>query len=262
MFFKHNKPGSHRDDIALRAKLAGKTGVDDSTSRLSDALRGSYFDGFPYFVTRFGPAIYHISVLPDLPPDHLREIAARQFRFNRFESCLVTGPDAGIYYHPDGEIVGSPTIPTGGMLLTGGLKLCCDISQNPDVAYRQARLSDYIRSRKQSGFLIGNLFKDSRAATRSELTRLSGRQKNGIPKGLSQCDKCGDWRGECLELNPNLKNMIVRVRCRCENVHRCAACGELLSDRTADANYYKPEDGKIWYVPGFAVLKHRCKQGK
>jgi hypothetical protein len=48
------------------------------------------------------------------------------------------------------------------------------------------------------------------------------------------------------------------VHCRCANDNRCAACGGLLYKRKLNANYYNPCDGRIWHVPGFSGLGHRC----
>lgn len=40
--------------------------------------------------------------------------------------------------------------------------------------------------------------------------------------------------------------------------HRCARCGEPQSDCRLNANYYDESDGRIWHVPGFCGLSHRC----
>ena len=67
-----------------------------------------------------------------------------------------------------------------------------------------------------------------------------------------------EHRGECLHDNPKFRGLVIHVRCRCENWNRCAACGELLGDRRLNAPYLDPDDGRVWYVPGFMGFRHRC----
>ena len=52
--------------------------------------------------------------------------------------------------------------------------------------------------------------------------------------------------------------MIVPVACRCENWNRCARCHRNLEAYRLDSNFYNPEDGQIWFVPGPCALDHRC----
>ena len=74
------------------------------------------------------------------------------------------------------------------------------------------------------------------------------------------CLQCGDWRCECLDPNPEFVGMVIRVCCRCENDNRCARCGGLLCKYKLNANFFEPADGKIWHVPGFSGLSHRCPE--
>ena len=54
--------------------------------------------------------------------------------------------------------------------------------------------------------------------------------------------------------------MVMRVCCRCENDNRCARCGGLLYERKLNSNFFEPADGRIWHVPGFLGLRHRCPE--
>lgn len=92
-----------------------------------------------------------------------------------------------------------------------------------------------------------------------EAEDLRGIQENGIPKGLSLCSQCGDWQGTCLDSIPDLGEHVVRVSCFCQNNNRCAGCGGLLYQRKLNGNYYDPNDGKIWHVPGFSGIGHTCQ---
>jgi hypothetical protein len=51
----------------------------------------------------------------------------------------------------------------------------------------------------------------------------------------------------------------MRAHCLCENKNACARCGQWLYERKLDANYYSEEDGKIWQIPSFPALNHRCE---
>jgi hypothetical protein len=261
MFFKRNKSKNNRDDVCVEEGHSGEKKSDESGNGYSRPVISPHFEGFPYLVTRLAPAIYHISLFPDLPKERLEEIASRQFRFNRLDCCLVTGPEAGIYYRPSGKVENSRTIPAGGTLITGSLKLCCDTSKDSEMARRRLQLRHYITSRQQPGMLMGDLRKGGHSASESELGQLNGHQENGIPCGLEECPTCGEWHGECLDPDSIFTDLVVRASCRCENDNRCAACGELLADRKVNANYFDPKDGQVWHVPGFTALNHKCAQG-
>ena len=93
-----------------------------------------------------------------------------------------------------------------------------------------------------------------------ESVAYSGFQSNGVPVGLEYCHICGDWKGLCLDPSPDFKGKMMRVFCKCQNFNRCAFCGEPLYDRRLNANYYNPEDGRIWHVPGFTAFNHKCNE--
>ncbi len=260
MFFKRNKSKANRDHVHVEGRRSCEKKSDESGIQPSKPVVSPYFEGFPYLVTRFAPAVYHISLFPNLPKERLQEIASRQFHFNRLDCTLVTGPESGIYYRPSGKVENSRTIPAGGTLLTGSLKLCCDTSKDSEVACRQVQLRRYIESRQTGGFIRGDFRKGGHQASKSEREQLDGHQVNSVPYGLKKCRICGEWRGECLDPNPIFTDLVVRVSCRCENDNRCAGCGRLLADRKVNANYFDPDDGQIWHVPGFTALNHKCAQ--
>jgi hypothetical protein len=111
-----------------------------------------------------------------------------------------------------------------------------------------------------SWYLLGDVSKGGRLATEEERRALCGTTEQGIPRGLSQCPVCGEWKGQCLDTIPSGK-IIVTVSCHCENTNRCAACFDQLAKRKLNANYFDVTDGKIWHVPGFVACSHQCKGG-
>ena len=106
--------------------------------------------------------------------------------------------------------------------------------------------------------LVGDLTKGGRPATEEERVRLAGLNADGVPKGLTRCPVCAEWRGKCLDPNPVFAGQLVPVHCRCANDTRCVRCGQPLYARRLNANYYDVATGTIWHVPGFCALTHRC----
>jgi hypothetical protein len=217
------------------------------------------FDGFPYLNTRLVPALYHVALLPaDAPESTLLRLARVQARANRLDTCLVLDARRAIYLWPDGRAERSTAVPRGGTLVTSGLALPQDLLDTSELGARQQRLDLIVAAGRRGTYLFGNLAKGGHTATPEELRRLEGTQPVGTPRGLQRCEQCLDWRGECLDSNPEFAGMVMPVHCRCDNHNRCARCGAPLYDRRLNANFYDPRDGGIWHVPGFCALGHRC----
>ena len=216
---------------------------------------------YPYLATRVVPTMYHIIVLPKRKQGELVEIARTQVSYNKLKSCLVLGDEEAIYFDPDGSEARSSIVPFGGVLINNQLKPCRIFPEDQELRAREEALKKYIESLNQRGHMLGDLTKGMRKATPQEADNLRGLQEGGVPKGLVLCSQCGEWQGACLDPShlPE-KEYIVQVHCRCQNDNLCALCGDLLSNRKLNANYYNTEDGKIWHVPGFCGFKHICKR--
>jgi len=214
---------------------------------------------YPYLITRVVPTMYHIIILPKGEQNELVEIARIQMSFNKLESCLVLGAKEAVYFYPEGTEVRSSYIPVGGILIHNRLKPCKIFPEDQELRERKKFLEKHIASLKQHGYLPGDLTKGGREPTPQEADNLRGIQENGVPKGLVLCPRCGGWRGACLDLIPDLGEFIVQVNCLCQNDNLCANCGDPLSERKLNANYYNTEDSKIWHVPGFSGLGHICR---
>lgn len=217
------------------------------------------FDGFPYLVTRVVEGLFHVIVLPaDLPSDGYWDLFRGQCEANQLDTCLVLSHSFG-WYASRGGVCTEPTEPpAGGAIVFDRLAACEAFDWTPDLLARRARLARFAAERTPSGYLVGDLTKGGRPATPAEREALPGRHAGGIPNGLERCWQCRNWRGECLDANPNLDGVVVRVHCRCENDNRCASCGGHLAERRLNANYCDERDGTIWHVPGFCGLGHRC----
>lgn len=220
------------------------------------------FQGFPYLVTRVVPAMYHIILLPDDVADPtLTDIAHRQARANRLETCLVMSADSALFITVGGrECRGKP--PRGGLIITDRLRPCLNFGDAASLTYRRRALQRFIAEcPPRSGYMFGDLTKGGQRATLEEAVTLAGTQCNRVPRGLTRCEDCGEWRGRCLDPSPQFAGQVMDVHCRCANDNRCAACGELLHARKLNANMYNERDGHIWHTPGFSGLGHVCRVG-
>lgn len=164
-----------------------------------------------------------------------------------------------MFFWPDGRIQASEITPRGGTLLANRLAPPVDLFDTEEIRLRQARLNRLVESRRRKGgYILGDLAKGGRTATEAELEELSGLEADGLPRGVQQCQRCHDWRGECLDSNDEFRGLVMTVHCLCANHNRCARCGAQLYTRRLNANFYDPRDGGIWHVPGFCGLSHKC----
>jgi hypothetical protein len=218
------------------------------------------FDGFPYLVTRVVPAMYHVILLPeDLSREEAESVVRGQVEANRLETCLVLACDRALYVSPDGSAVPSGSIPGGGVIVADRLRPRRTFAVTCDLVARRQRLDSFLAARRRGGYMFGDLTGGARKATFEESVLLAGRQSNGVPRGLSCCPICRDWRGQCLQQRTEPASMLTTVHCRCDNDNRCAACGLRLYDRKLNANYYNVVDGRVWQVPGFSAFRHVCR---
>jgi hypothetical protein len=223
------------------------------------------FPGFPYIISRIAPSLYHINLLP-LDARYsfyrLRDIVRRQVDANCLRACFVLDEDKCLYLEPDGRERPSADIPRGGHIEYGKLVLCEPIPETEDLVHREEMLKLYAAPHGSAGgtmILMGDVTKGGRHPTEEEIRMLRGRQEHGVPVGLERCPRCGEWRGECFDTLDCNADLIVKVRCVCEYDTRCAGCGRPFHERRIDSNYYCETDGKIWHIPGFAALSHRCQ---
>jgi hypothetical protein len=218
------------------------------------------YDGFPYLNTRVSPSLFHITLLPaDAPEPTLLNIARRQVAANRLPACLVLAANRGVYFGDDGRAHLSDSTPRGGTLLANLLESPVDFLPTADLRARQTALIQIVENCREKGrYITGDLSKGGRTATPEEARRLEGKDRLGVPRGLTQCPACREWRGNCLDPSPQFAGLIMRVHCRCENHNRCARCGLQLYTARLNANFYDVQDGMIRHVPGYCGLGHKC----
>jgi hypothetical protein len=217
------------------------------------------FDGFPYQVTRVAPSLYHLVVLPgELALGHLKDILRWQAWANKMPQCLVLGPDRCTYFEPDGGELACSVVPSGGVQVAELLYPCYLLPATNETLRRVARLGQWVEVHGRRGAYVGDPGKGGRPATAEELERLTGCDSEGIPKGLTRCPACGDFRGECLDPGARVDPLFVPVSCRCENDTLCARCARPLAGRKLNANFLS--NGLVWHVPGFAAFRHDCQE--
>jgi hypothetical protein len=220
----------------------------------------SRFPGFPYFITRIVPAMYHVIVLPsEYSERELQAFAGTQTLANRLEAALVLADDRGFYFYGDDVAVPSACPPWGGAIVTGQLAPAIDFVETDDLRTRRAALDVVAEAvRKRGGYMLGDLTCGGRPATDDEVRRLSGVHPDGAPAGLVRCDRCGERRGVCLSDRDRFPRLLLTVHCRCDNHNRCARCGEPLHEHRLNANVYDERAKCVLHVPGFSGLSHRC----
>ena len=230
------------------------------TARGKSCVRLPSFDGFPYFVTRVVPTMYHIILLPkDLSSEEAEMLVRRQVEANHLPTCLVVASDRALYVAPDGSAVWSDSIPCGGIIVADRLQPCRRFAKTRELAQRCACLDALLSAQPREGYMFGDLTKGGRKPTFDESVLLAGTQPSGMPRGLALCPSCREWRGRCLDPAPQFTGQVMDVHCRCDNDNRCAACGLRLYERKLNANYYDARDGHIWHVPGFSAFGHTCR---
>ncbi len=218
------------------------------------------FEGFPYLVTRIVPSLHHILLLPrNWEIEHFISFAQIQVQANRLPTCLVLAGDLCVYFNEDGSGKRSGEIPRGTKIESEKLQPSDPVPDSTELSIRRMKLILFEEAQNHgqgTTIIMGDLTKGGRYPTPEESERLAGTHADGVPKGLLPCLQCGEWRGECFDTL--CTGLVVRVHCRCENDNCCARCGQFLHDRKLNANYFAPEDGKIWHVPGFSAFRHRC----
>jgi len=174
------------------------------------------------------------------------------------KSCLVLGERKYIYIGEDCRVDVADSPPYSSFAAYERIAPAFAIEHDRDFFERAAKLRCYVESTRRQGFLMGDLTKGGRPATKEELAKLAGKSREGVPLGLSRCPKCKEWAGECIDPSPEFANQLMKVYCRCQNDNRCARCGGLFYEHKLNANYYRESDGQIWHVPAFCVLSHYC----
>ena len=221
------------------------------------------FDGFPYLVTRIGHTpLRHVTLLPaEWSIDRQVEAVRRQARANRLDTCLCLGQTSAVFVGAAGNEIAASSLPWG-MPVIDALALPEPLASTPEFLARQASLEAFVRRNPATGYLVGDGLEGGRRATPGEVKRLSGRDDDGIPRGLRRCDGCGAFRGDYLavlgEGNGDRTPRVVPVHCRCENHNRCARCDGPLAEWRLSSYFFAEPDRAVRYLAAYAGLGHRC----
>ena len=223
-------------------------------------LASQTFSSFPYLSTRVFPALYNINLLPSrLPELELIELARQQVAANKLNACLVLGWNQGLWFDVEGQVTWKTFIPKGGLTVNGRLKTQQDYSSDPDIVIRNQLLNEHSQtSMHKGGYLVGDPENCVRDATNADAP-LGDLHDSIIPSGLTQCETCGELKGECFYSESDCYgDKVWVVRCRCENDNQCAACGKPLFNHKLDSCYFNGDTNKILHVAGYLALSHDC----
>ncbi len=219
------------------------------------------FDGYPYLLVEILGPMRHLTALPSgRPRADLFWLASAQTERNRFASILALSESSAVRFEPSGRVELSPIPPYAGLAICDRLQTAAEFASDPELVSRQGALRKFVEQNRGRGYFVGNKRWLGRNAAEDELTFFRGKQAGGVPNGLRRCPSCGEWRGRCLDPNPAYADLIMPVHCRCENDTRCARCGRPFGERKLNALHYRPEDGQLWFSPGFMAFTHRCAE--
>lgn len=244
---------------------------------------------YPFLITWL--EIRHVLPLPrGLPDGQLRSLAQHQAQLNRIPTWLVVGPDLAVYFDAEGYEVLSGSPPITPILTAGRLGGLPAIESAADYSQRQQLFIQATAARLEgatgSMFNLGHRARWARIvltkgfdnasvrgadggtdvhdwgrpASPNELAALSGHQVFGVPKGLTKCPTCLEWRGHCLGTTQKDGSRLFHVTCRCENDNRCARCGGPLAARRLNSYFYDEGDKSICHFPGYWAYTHRCSE--
>ena len=218
------------------------------------------FNGYPYLMIGIKTWFFHINLLSKQNrQEHLFQIAKAQAEANKLRVFLVINENNCVYFSSGEETQILDQIPKGSTFVTGKLKLSVEQTVDEEFLLRREDFNTFFERNNKAGYFVGDLSKGGRKPTPEELAQLQGFQKNGLPKGLEICFVCDSYKGQCIDSGDYTQGLLVRVSCLCENNNLCARCGGTIYNRKINANYYNPEDRKMWHVPSFAVLfDHQC----
>ena len=222
----------------------------------NDARPRPPYDGYPYLMTRVVRRLSHYLLLPDeVDPGTLLDLALEQTRSNRLDCAVVLERGRALIVRSDLGSREAERPPYGDFPVIGRLRPAWQMPPTPRLTERLDHLNDWGDRHKGEGLLLCSGQMGGWKATAEEIARLSQPTENGIPEGLEVCPGCRGRRGVCLNPTSDFADHLIRVRCRCENWNRCAACGETLSRARLNAPRF---EGRISFHPGFSGLSHRC----
>jgi len=222
----------------------------------------SVFDGYPYLSIALTPAVHHLSVLPRVCADGLRDFAHLQVFANRLPVLLAVDPNSTLLVDADGTEREQRELPKGALALIDGLEVVarCD-ADDGEVAARRARLVAYAADLLWAGDRELARPRRVRAFVRLGVptvadARQSTSVANDLRERLHRCSRCGALRGE-LPATPAMGRPH-RVECRCANHNRCAGCLTPLAEWRLGSFYYDEAADRVAYLSPFAALGHRC----
>src|SRR5258705_9302317 len=107
----------------------------DRIAREAEMGETSVFDGYPYLSIALTPAVHHLSVLPRVCADGLRDFAHLQFFANRLPVCLAIEPDRTLTIDVDGTEREQRELPKSALALIDGLEVVARYDEDDgDVA--------------------------------------------------------------------------------------------------------------------------------
>jgi hypothetical protein len=236
--------GASLFDLFGRTDLLIPEGLADQTHDLFiDDTRGCppgwrTFFSAPYVVTELLPGVVSVVLLTAYaPPDAHFQALADNVGATKLAATLVLARGAYWRLEPGRELTRIAVPPAARLWEDQGIP----------HTYQTIEFSERLRwgNLQLFGCCFGEAdlgdvetLRFGMAARPEEVARLTAPERDGIPHGLLRCERCGEFRGECIDPDYHAKPMVVRVYCRCENDNRSPIDGRLLDSRKLAANYF------------------------
>jgi hypothetical protein len=233
--------------------------------------------GRPLLLSRLHDHLYHVILLPaGLAPRTQADFMRAQGRLNGFDTCLVGDDEAGIRCRrADGRDEPASAIPFPALddwssgVAAKRLRTGFAFPVTPELGARERALADaihrYLIERARQLAAAGEAgpppdwpddpLRGGRQADPDEAPA-PGDGPGGLPPGLLPCAVCGVVRGECRA--PDAPNLVVPVRCACDNTRRCCWCRQPLHPFVTGAWRWDPDAKFPVYVPAWHALEHHC----
>src|SRR5258706_1337284 len=193
----------------------------DRIAREAEMGETNVFDGYPYLSIALTPAVHHLSVLPRVCVDGLRDFAHLQVVANRLPVLLAVEPNSTLSVDADGTEREQLELPKGALALIDGLEVVARYDAGDcDVAARRARLVAYAADLLWRGDRELARARRVRAFVRLDVptvadARQSTSEPNDLRERLHRCLRCGALRGDLPAASPIGRPR--RVGCMCAN---------------------------------------------
>jgi hypothetical protein len=218
-----------RTDLHIPEGLYDQTGepVPGDTRGCPSGWR-TFFSA-PYAVTELLPGVVSVVLLTARVPKetHVHALKAN-VEATRLPTTLVLANGAYFRQDPDRDLVRLTAPPAALLWQDNGIPHSFKSIDSPE-RFRWYNLYCFGCRFEEADLGHPGHLRLTTEARPEEVERLAGPAVDGVPKGLQRCKTCGEFRGECIDLDNHYQYRLLRIFCCCENDNRSPVSGGLLA---------------------------------